>query len=257
MVAPRQDEPPYRTGEPAALFIPCYVDQFYPAVGAATARLLQRFGVPVVFPDAQTCCGQPAFNSGYWEEARRVIRHFCNVFEPYRWIVCPSGSCTAMCRVFFAQADPDPRIAAIGRRVFEISEFLYDILGVKDTGAVMPCKATLHIGCHCRRELGVVEQPRRLLQSVQGLEFCELPNAEECCGFGGTFSVKMPDVSLAMGRAKVENIVRSGAEVVISTDVSCLMHFGGILRREPTLQHIRTMHIAEALTAGWKKNGET
>lgn len=254
-VAPREDEPPYRSGEPVALFVPCYVDQFFPSVGVATVRLLKRFGVPVVFPAAQTCCGQPAFNSGYWEEARRVIRRFRQVFEPYRWIVCPSGSCTAMCRVFFAQADPDPRIAAVGRRVFEVSEFLYDILGVRDTGASLPGKTTLHIGCHCRRELGVVEQPRRLLQSIAGLEYCELPNAEECCGFGGTFSVKLPDVSLAMGRSKVENIVRSGAEVVVSTDVSCLMHFGGILRRAPELSHIRTMHIAEALTSGWKDDG--
>ena len=172
--------------------------------------------MPVVYPAEQTCCGQPAFNSGYWEEARRVIRHFCDVFEPHRWIVCPSGSCTAMCRVFFGHADPDPRIVGIGRRVFELTEFLHDILGVTDTGATFPHKVTMHIGCHGRRELGVVEPPMRLLQSVRGLTYCELPNIEECCGFGGTFSVKMPGTSLAMGGTKVENIVRSGAEVVVS-----------------------------------------
>ena len=162
--------------------------------------MLKRYGVPVVYPAAQTCCGQPAFNSGYWEEARRVIRHFCDVFEPHRWIVCPSASCTAMCRVFFGHVDPDPRIVGIGRRVFELTEFLHDILGVTDTGATFPHKVTMHIGCHGRRELGVVDPPMRLLRSVRGLTYCELPDIEECCGFGGTFSVKMPGTSLAMGR---------------------------------------------------------
>jgi L-lactate dehydrogenase complex protein LldE len=254
--APRQDYPPYRRGEPVALFIPCYIDQFYPQIAAATARLLKRFGVPVVYPAAQTCCGQPAFNSGYWTEARRVIRHFCDVFEPHRWIVCPSGSCTAMCRVFFGHADPDPRIIGIGLRVFELCEFLHDILGVTDTGAEFPYKTTLHIGCHCRRELGVVEQPLALLQNIRGLTYCPLPEMEDCCGFGGTFSVKMPGTSLAMGATKVENIVRSGAEVVVSNDISCLMHVGGIMRRKRETRHIRAMHLAEALVAGWPEDGE-
>ncbi|MCE5267632.1 MAG: (Fe-S)-binding protein, partial [Planctomycetaceae bacterium] len=179
-VAPRQDDPPYRPGEPVALFIPCYIDQFYPKIAQATARLLKRYGVPVVYPSAQTCCGQPAFNSGYWDEARRVIHHFCDVFEHHRWIVCPSGSCTAMCRVFFGHADPDPRIVGIGRRVIELTEFLHDMLGVTDTEATFPKKVTMHIGCHCRRELGVVDQPMGLLKSVRGIEYCELPNIEEC-----------------------------------------------------------------------------
>lgn len=249
-IAPREDQPPYAPGEPVALFIPCYIDQFYPQIAEATAEILRRQGVPVMFPQEQTCCGQPAFNSGYWDEARQVIRHFCRVFAPYRWIVCPSGSCTAMCRVFFAQADPVPQIVGIGRRVFELTEFLVDILGVTDTGASFPHKVTLHIGCHGRRELGLTDQPLRLLRSVRGVEYCELPNIEECCGFGGTFSVKMPGTSLAMGRTKAENIARSGAEVVVSNDISCLMHVGGILRRAPKLGHIRTMHIAELLVQG-------
>jgi L-lactate dehydrogenase complex protein LldE len=248
-VAPRQDDPPYRPGDPAALFIPCYIDQFYPQVAQAAAELLRRFGVLVIYPAEQTCCGQPAFNSGYWEQSRRVIRHFCDVFEPHRWIVCPSASCTAMCRVFFGQADPDPRIVGIGRRVFELTEFLHDILGVTDTGAAFPHKVALHLGCHGRRELGVIEQPMRLLRSVRGLTYCELPNSDECCGFGGTFSVKMPEISLAMGATKAENVVRSGAEVLASTDVSCLMHIGGILQRNPCTQHIRTMHVAEVLAS--------
>ena len=252
-VAPRQDDPPYRPGEPAALFIPCYIDQFFPSIAQATVRLLKKFGVPVVYPEKQTCCGQPAFNSGYWDEARRVIHHFCDVFEPHRWIVCPSGSCTAMCRVFFEQADPDPRIVAVGRRVFELTEFLHDILGVTDTGATFPHKTTLHIGCHGRRELGQAGPPQRLLESVRELEYCPLPDMEECCGFGGTFSVKMPGTSLAMGETKVANIVRSGADVVASNDVSCLMHIGGIMRRKPETRRIRTMHVAEVLVSGWEE----
>jgi len=249
-MAPRQDNPPYQKGEPAALFIPCYIDQFYPEIAQATARLLTRQGVPVVYPAEQTCCGQPAFNSGYWDEARRVIHHFCDVFAPHRWIVCPSGSCTAMCRVFFGHVDPAEQIVSVGRRVFELTEFLVEILGVTDTGATFPHKVTLHSGCHGRRELGLIDPPRTLLDSVRGLTYCELPDTEECCGFGGTFSVKMPGTSLAIGRSKAENIARSGAEVVVSNDVSCLMHIGGILQRDPDLRHIKTMHIAEVLAAG-------
>lgn len=239
--------PSYRPGEPVALFIPCYVDQFYPQVGEATARLLAKFNVPTVFPDKQTCCGQPAFNSGYWEEARKVVRHFCKAFADQKWIVSPSGSCSAMCRVFFGHVDPDPEIVGVGRRVFELTEFLVNILGVTDTGASFPHKVALHNGCHTRRELGVVDPPLQLLRNVRGLEYREIPNVEECCGFGGTFSVKMPGTSLAMGKSKVENIVKSGADVVVSPDVSCLMHIGGMLRRDPQSRRIRTLHIAEVL----------
>jgi len=245
----REEYPAYQAGEPVALFIPCYIDQFYPGIAEDTARLLTRLGVPVVFPPEQTCCGQPAFNSGYWEEARRVIHHFCDVFAEHRWIVSPSGSCTAMCRVFFGHVDPHERIVSTGRRVFELTEFLVEVLGVTDTGARFPHKVTLHNGCHTRRELGVVDPPLQLLKNIRDLTYCELPDMEDCCGFGGTFSVKMPELSLAMGRTKVENIVKSGADVVVSPDISCLMHIGGILRRDPATRHIRTMHIAELLVA--------
>ncbi len=241
--------PQYTPGEPVALFIPCYVDQFYPQIGEATARLLKKLGIPARFPDKQTCCGQPAFNSGYWEEAQKVIHHFCECFRDEKWIVSPSGSCSAMCRVFFGQVDPSPGVAEVGARVFELTEFLVSILGVTDTGACFPHKVALHNGCHTRRELGVVEPPLELLRQVRGLEYREIPNVEECCGFGGTFSVKMPGTSLAMGRTKAENILRSGADVVVSPDISCLMHIGGILRRNPATRHIRSMHIAEVLVA--------
>ncbi|MGD9126683.1 MAG: (Fe-S)-binding protein [Planctomycetia bacterium] len=241
--------PKYVPGEPVALFVPCYIDQFFPEAAEATVRLLEKFDIPVVFPKEQTCCGQPSFNSGYWEETRRVVHHFCDCFEPYKWIVGPTGSCTAMCRVFYEQVDPDPRIVEIGRRVFELTEFLVEALGVTDTGANYPHKVTLHVGCHTRRELGVAEQPLTLLKNVKGLEYCELPDMEECCGFGGTFSVKMPGTSLAMGESKVENIVKSGAEVVCSPDSSCLMHIGGIIEKDPKLSHIKIKHIAEILAA--------
>jgi L-lactate dehydrogenase complex protein LldE len=246
---PEWEYPKYERGEPVALFVPCYTDQFFPKAAAATAELLRRQDIPVVFPKEQTCCGQPAFNSGYWEEARKVVHHFCDTFEPYRWIVGPTGSCTAMCRVFFGHVDPDPRIVEIGRRVCELTEFLVNVLGVTDTGASYHRKVTLHNGCHTRRELGVVDPPLALLKNVRGLEFCELPNVAECCGFGGTFSVKMPGTSLAMGRTKVENVVRSGADVLVSPDSSCLMHIGGILQRDPATRHIETKHIAEVLVA--------
>jgi L-lactate dehydrogenase complex protein LldE len=226
------------------------MDQFFPEAGKAMVRVLERLGVKVVFPAGQTCCGQPAFNSGYWDESRPVIRQFCKVFESFRWIVCPSGSCTSMCRVFFPHVDPSEEVMAVSRRVFEFSEFLVDVLAVTDTGATFPHKVTMHIGCHGRRELGVFDHPLKLLQSVRGLTYCELPNVEECCGFGGTFSVKFAGTSLAMGQSKKDHIVRSGAEVVVSGDVSCLLHLGGMLERDPATRHIRTMHLAEVLDAG-------
>lgn len=241
--------PKYEPGEPVALFVPCYIDQFFPEAAEATAELLRRQDIPVVFPEKQTCCGQPAFNSGYWDEARKVVRQFCDAFEPYKWVVGPTGSCTAMARVFFEQVDPEPRIAEIGSRVCEITEFLVNVLGVTDTGASYPHKVTMHIGCHTRRELGVVDPCHTLLDSVRGLEYCPLPDMEECCGFGGTFSVKMPGTSLSMGRTKVENVIASGADVLVSPDSSCLMHIDGIMRRDPRAKHIQTKHIAEILVA--------
>ncbi len=247
---PHWDYPKYEPGEPVALFIPCYIDQFYPKIAEDTATILKRLGVPLLFPDEQTCCGQPAFNSGYWEEAGRVIRHFCNTFRDCRYIVSPSGSCTAMARVFFEQVDSRAEITDVGRRVYELAEFLVEVMGVTDTGARFARKVTFHSGCHGRRELGVLEQPLTLLRNVRDLEYCELPNMEECCGFGGTFSVKMAGTSLAMGRTKVANILKTGAEAVVSSDISCLMHIGGIMRKTPEAEHIETLHIANVLAAG-------
>jgi len=244
-------KPTYHGGETVALFVPCYVDQLYPQIGRACVTLFERLGVPLVYPEEQTCCGQPAFNSGYWEEARPVVRHFARTFEQYSWIVVPSGSCASTCRAFFGQLVTDPEITRVGSRVYELSEFLVNVMGVTDTGARFPHRITFHDACHARRELGILDPPRRLIQSVRDSTFVELPRGEECCGFGGTFSVKLAGTSLAMGRDKAKSIAECGAEVVVSGDASCLMHVGGILKRDPALRHIRTMHLAELLVAGW------
>lgn len=249
--SPRKWEyPKYRPGETVALFIPCYIDQLYPEIGRATVRILERLDIPLAFPEKQTCCGQPAFNSGYWDEARIVVEQFCDAFREFDWIVSPSGSCSAMARVFFGHLDSSESFAQVGSRVFELTEFLVEILGVTDLGARFPHSVTMHVGCHTRRELGVLDPPLRLLQAVKDLEYRELPDMEECCGFGGTFSVKMPGTSLAMGQAKAENILKTGAEVVCTPDISCMMHFGGIMKRDPRMKHIRQMHIAEILAGG-------
>jgi len=241
--------PTYRRGQEVALFVPCYVDQLFPQIGRAVVTIFERLGVPLVYPEEQTCCGQPAFNSGYWEDARPVVRHFAKTFAPYPWIVVPSGSCASMCRAFFPQLEPHPEITAVGRRVYELSEFLVSVVGVTDTGARFPHRITYHDSCPARRELRALDPPRRLIRSVRDATFVELPRGEECCGFGGTFSVKLAGTSLAMGRDKVKSIVESGAEVVVSGDASCLLHVGGILQRDPALQHVRTMHLAELLIA--------
>jgi len=244
---PKWDYPKYTPGEKVALFIPCYVDQFYPAIGRATVQLLEERGIPLVYPEDQTCCGQAAFNSGYWDDAKKVIAQFEKAFRGHKWIVTPSGSCAAMCRIFFEEAMPGSDAAKLGKRVFDLSEFLVNILGVTSTDAFFPHKVTMHIGCHSRRELGLVDAPMTLLHGIRGLEYVELPNQEECCGFGGTFSVKMAGTSLAMGRKKIENILQTGTEVVATTDISCAMHFEGMMRHDPTVQHVPVMHIAELL----------
>lgn len=244
---PRWEYPEYRKGEKVGLFIPCYIDQFYPTVGIATARILEEAGVSLEFPPEQTCCGQPAFNSGYWDEAKKVIEQFHRAFGDYEWIVTPSSSCAAMARVFFEEAAPESEAARTGKRVYEFSEFLVRVMGIDHLEARYPHRVTMHIGCHGRRELGVVDPPMQLLRGVRDLEYVELENMEECCGFGGTFSVKMAGTSLAMGRKKAENIQKTGADTVVTIDTSCAMHFGGIMQRDPRMRDIRILHLAELL----------
>jgi L-lactate dehydrogenase complex protein LldE len=235
-----------------ALFVTCLVDQLYPQIGLAMAEVLERLGYEVDFPEAQTCCGQPAFNSGFRGEARLVARHFLTAFRDAEYIVSPSGSCSSMVRRHYAELfhkDPE-RLAetrALGPRVYEFSEFLTQVAGCEDLGARYDGVVTYHDSCHALRELKVREGPRRLLRSVRGLELREMDISEECCGFGGTFSVKFGEVSGAMVRTKIESIRRTGADTVVSVDPSCLMQIQGGLSRAGL--PVRTRHLAEILAA--------
>lgn len=235
-----------------SLFVTCIVDQLFPKVGLAMADVLERLGYDVDFPEDQTCCGQPAFNSGYRDEARAVARHFLTVFREADCIVVPSGSCTSMITHHFEdifQNEPD-RLAearALTPKVYEFSKFLLEVAGVEDVGARLDEIVTYHDSCHALRDLGIRGGPRKLLENVRGLELREMDVAEECCGFGGTFSVKFAEVSGGMARTKIESILRTGARAVVSIDSSCLMQLQGALSRAGL--PIRTMHLAEVLAS--------
>jgi L-lactate dehydrogenase complex protein LldE len=229
-----------------ALFVTCVNDAVYPATGIATVRLLERLGVEVDFPEGQTCCGQPQFNTGYRKETVPLARRMAGVFDGYDYVVTPSGSCAAMVRNHYPTMG-DKEAAAFAPRMYELTEFLVDILGVTDVGAYFPHSVTYHPSCHGLRLLGLGERPHKLLGAVKGIELRELPGAEECCGFGGTFAVKNADVSAAMGQDKVRNAASTGAEVLCGADNSCLMHIGGVLSREGG--PLRPLHIAEILAS--------
>jgi L-lactate dehydrogenase complex protein LldE len=231
--------------ERVSIFVTCVVDQVFPQVGLAMAGVLERLGYEVDFPEAQTCCGQPAFNSGYREEARQVGEHFLRVFSDAKYIVVPSGSCSAMIGHHY-----DGLVEGAERlhgRVFEFSQFLTEVAKVEDVGARFDGLVTYHDSCHALRELGVHSGPRRLLSHVQGLTLREMDAAQECCGFGGTFSVKFPEVSGGMARTKIDSIARTGAGTVVSIDSSCLMQLQGAISRAGL--PIRTMHLAEVLAS--------
>jgi L-lactate dehydrogenase complex protein LldE len=231
-----------------SIFVTCIVDQVFPRVGMAMAEVLERAGCDVEFREAQTCCGQPAFNSGYREEARGVARHFLDVFEGAEYIVVPSGSCATMIAHHYADLFPEGFTNGHHEsRVWEFSQFLTDVLHLEDVGARMDGSVTYHDSCHALRELKIKDAPRRLLQSVRGLRLIEMDAAEECCGFGGTFSVKFAEVSGAIARTKIDSIARTGADTVVSIDSSCLMQIDGALRRAGS--SIRTMHLAEVLAS--------
>jgi L-lactate dehydrogenase complex protein LldE len=235
-----------------SLFVTCLVDQLFPKVGMSMVTVLERLGYQVDFPEQQTCCGQPAFNNGYWGEAREIARHFVDTFDGCETIVAPSGSCTAMVVNHYAELfrkEPEmlARVESLRRRMFEFSAFLTDVAGVEDVGARMEEVVTFHDGCHAMRELGIRSGPRRLLGSVRGLELREMEPAGECCGFGGTFSVKFEELSCAMASAKVDAIVRTGASAVVSLDASCLMQIRGALARAGA--PVRALHLAEVLAS--------
>jgi len=212
--------------------------------------VLERLGCEIDFPERQTCCGQPAFNSGFRDEARDVAAYFLDVFRSAEYVVIPSGSCAAMIKHHYAElfaADAKLLLEAntMARKTYEFSQFLTAVLGVEDVGARFPHRVTYHDSCHALRELHAKHAPRKLLGQVRDLQLVEMDIAEECCGFGGTFSVKFPGVSAAMANTKVNSIERSGAEYVVSVDSSCLMNIEGTLRRRG--HAARTIHLAEVL----------
>lgn len=238
------------------LFIPCYVDQLYPGVGLATARVLERLGVAVEFPEGQTCCGQPMANAGATAAAAPVARHHLDVFERYSRVVCPSGSCTAMVRHHYHDVLPeDPRVETVGGRTYELCEFITDVLGVRSIRGSYRKRVGLHQSCHGLRELRLgsgserIIEPwnkvRSLLVSLDGIELVELTRPDECCGFGGIFSVEESAVSGAMGRDRVADHTKAGAEVVTAVDTSCLMHLEGIARRGGV--PLQFLHVAQVL----------
>jgi L-lactate dehydrogenase complex protein LldE len=236
------------------LFVTCLTDTLYPGTGQAVVTVLERLGHQVEFPVAQTCCGQMHFNTGYRREATPMARGFTEAFAGFEAVVTPSASCAAMIREYFpalaAEAGDDRlarAVAQVAPRTYELSVFLADVLGVTDVGAYFPHRVTYHPSCHSLRMLRVGDAPLRLLRAVRGLDLAELPDAESCCGFGGTFSVKNPDVSAAICADKVTAVRQSGAEVLCAADNSCLMHIGGALRRQRS--GVRTMHLAEILAA--------
>ena len=237
-----------------ALFVTCLADTLFPDVGKATTVLLERLGHRVEFPQAQTCCGQMHVNTGYQREALPLIRRYVDTFEPYDVIVAPSGSCVGSIRhqhAMVARRLGDPALAdraeAVGERTFELSQLLVDVLGVEDVGAYYPHRVTYHPTCHSLRLLRVGDRPLRLLRQVAGLDLVELPDADVCCGFGGTFALKNSDTSTAMLADKMRNVLGTRAEVCAASDSSCLMHIGGGLSR--LRAGTRTVHLAEILAA--------
>jgi L-lactate dehydrogenase complex protein LldE len=230
-----------------ALFATCVTDTFYPETAKAVVRLLARLGCTVDFPLGQTCCGQMHFNTGYPEPATELAAQYAEVFAGYDAVVAPSGSCAGMVREIHPGLVEKADLPPSGVRTYELTEFLVDVLGVTDVGAYFPHRVTYHPTCHSLRMLGVGDRPLRLLRAVRGLRLTELPEAESCCGFGGTFAVKNSDTSLAMLADKMRAVIDTGAELVTAGDNSCLMHIGGGLSR--LRAGTRALHIAEILAS--------
>jgi len=240
-----------------ALFISCLTDLFFPEVGEDVVKILRRVGVPVTFPPAQTCCGQPALNSGFKHEARTLARHFIQVFEDAEVIVTPSGSCATMVRLEYPRLFEDnpawqARAQAVAARTFEFSEFLVRILKLEDVGARwssrsmdVPIRVTYHDACHAYRSLGIHAEPRRLLRHVRGLELVEMDRPDWCCGFGGSFSVRLPDISGAMLDEKIRRIKATGVNTVVTTDAGCIMHLAGGLKQRG--EAVQVLHLARML----------
>jgi L-lactate dehydrogenase complex protein LldE len=241
-----------------ALFITCLADAMFPEVGKATVRVLERLGQAVEFPAEQTCCGQMHVNTGYQKQALPLVERFAEVFEPYDAIVAPSGSCVGSVRhqhVIIAKRFGSPalveRVEAVAAKTYELSEYLVDVLKIIDVGAYFPHRVTYHPTCHSLRMLHVGDRPIQLLRAVEALELVELPAADQCCGFGGTFAIKNSDTSTAMLADKMRNVLDTGAEICTAGDSSCLMHIGGGLSR--LRAGAKTIHLAQILAATREK----
>lgn len=240
----------------ASLFVTCIIDQLYPEVGVSVVRVLRLYGVQVDFPEAQACCGQPLYNSGFTQDAKKLAARTLDALEASDYVVVPSGSCGAMMRVFYEDLfadDPEmlERAESLGSRVYEFTEFLTDVVGVSDDEAAVAENrqtVTYHPSCHLLREMRVKDGPRRLLQNTPGVELTDLPDAEQCCGFGGAFSVKYPHISEEMLADKLAAIKQSGADVITACDMGCLMHIGGAISRQNLPISVR--HVAQILDTG-------
>ncbi len=235
------------------LFIPCFVDQLYPQTAFNMVKVLEKAGCSVQYNTNQTCCGQPAFNAGFWDDARDVCSKFIKDFKGADYIVAPSASCVGFVRNYYSRLFENSasfnEIKDLQKRTFEFSEFMVNVLKVEDVGASLHSKATYHDSCAGLRECGIKQEPRKLLKNVKGLELVEMHEVETCCGFGGTFAVKFEPISIGMADQKVINAANTGAECVISTDLSCLMHIDGYIKHKGT--KLQTMHLADVLASGW------
>lgn len=235
------------------VFIPCFIDQLYPTAGFNTIKVLEKAGCTVTYNQDQTCCGQPAFNAGYWGESREVCNKFISDFSGADHIVLPSASCTGFIKNYYSKiynnTSNQNDIKGLQDKVYELSDFLVNVLNIQDLGAQFEGVATYHDSCAALRECKIKNEPRQLLEKVKGLKLIELQDNETCCGFGGTFAVKFEGISVAMGEQKVQNIVNTNADYLISTDLSCLMHIGGVM--EKMQLPIKSLHLADVLASGY------
>lgn len=235
------------------LFIPCFVDQLFPDTAFNMVKVLEKAGCTVSYNTRQTCCGQAAFNAGYWEDSKSVCQKFIRDFNGTDLIVAPSASCVGFVKNYYGRlfdnSSVHHEVQDIKNRIHEFSSFLVHVMGVTDFGASLSGKATYHDSCAALRECQIKDEPRKLLSKVRGLELKEMTDAETCCGFGGTFAVKFENISVAMGEQKVENAMATGADYIVSTDLSCLMHQQGYINQKG--YSIKTLHLADVLAAGW------
>ncbi len=233
-----------------SIFVPCFIDQLYPSVAFNMVKVLEKCGCTVRYNTEQTCCGQPAFNAGYRNEAKEVCKKFLNDFEGTDYIVTPSASCAGFVKNYYQMLLPgSDKAKEVGNRLYEFSSFLVNVLGITSTGAKFNAKATYHDSCAALRECGIKAEPRLLLSHVEGLQISEMNDVETCCGFGGTFAVKFESISLAMGDQKITNAADTGAQYIISTDMSCLMHIDGCIKHKGV--NLQVLHLADVL-AKWE-----